>query len=114
VLAELAVRGQAGAALHLARVLVREWLPLLLAAAALNRRARGALFAAAIVDVLTVWSATVRRGSGAPAGVFRATALHALDRSAYAAGMWREMARGRDFRALRPRLLRPGPDNSTK
>jgi mycofactocin system glycosyltransferase len=114
VLAEFAVRGQAGAARHLARVLVREWLPLSLAAAACNRRARGALFAAVIVDFLPVWSATPRRGSGAPAGVVRATALHALDRSAYATGMWREMARGRDFRALRPRLLRPSPANSTK
>jgi mycofactocin glycosyltransferase len=98
------VRGQAGAATHLARVLVREWLPLSLAAAAFSRRARGALLAAAAVDSLPVWAAAT------PAELLRATGFHVLDRSAYATGMWREMARERDFRALRPRLLRPEPN----
>jgi mycofactocin system glycosyltransferase len=96
-LAELALRGQAGAATHLARVLVREWLPLGLAAAPFSRRVRGALLAAFIVDSLPVWAAT-----DAPTELLRTTALHALDRSAYAAGMWRQMARTRDLRALRP------------
>jgi mycofactocin system glycosyltransferase len=97
-LAEVALRGQAGAATHLARVLVREWLPLTLAAAPLSRRARGALLAAAVIDTLPAWAA-----AGSPAQLVRASALHALDRAAYSAGMWREMARRRDFRALRPR-----------
>jgi mycofactocin system glycosyltransferase len=103
-LAEFAVRGQAGAAAHLARVLVREWLPLSLAAASFNRRARGGLLAAAIVDALPVWIA-----AASPAELPRATALHALDRSAYAAGMWGEMTRRRDFRALRPGSARSSP-----
>jgi mycofactocin system glycosyltransferase len=103
-LAEVALRGQAGAAGHLARVLVREWLPLGLAAAPVSRRVRRALLAAAVVDSSPIWIDAVRseRLAAAPADVLRATALHALDRSAYAAGMWREMALRRDFRALRP------------
>jgi mycofactocin system glycosyltransferase len=104
-LAEVALRGQAWASAHLARVLVREWLPLGLAAAPFSRRARGALLAAFVVDSFPAWTA-----ARSPAELLRATALHALDRSAYAAGMWREMAGSRDFRALRPgpgRPLRP-------
>ena len=56
-----------------------------------------ALLAAVVADSLPVWSAA--RSATDLAG---ATALHALDRGAYAAGMWREMARSRDFRAIRP------------
>jgi hypothetical protein len=96
-LAEVALRGQADATAHLARVLTREWLPLGLAAAPFNRRVRTALLAAFVVDSLPAWAA-----ARTPAELARAGALHALDRSAYAAGMWREMARSRDFRALRP------------
>ncbi len=99
-LAELALRGQAGAAAHLARVALREWLPLTLAAAPFSRRARGALLAAFLADAAPLWRRTERPGE-----LPRATALHLLDRSAYAAGMWREMARRRDFRALLPRLV---------
>jgi mycofactocin glycosyltransferase len=118
-LAEVALRGQADATAHLARVVTREWLPLALAAAPFSRRARRALFAAAIVDALPVWTAAAPWGrhvpeeplsdraptlprAASPADLLPATALHALDRAAYAAGMWREMARSRDFRALRP------------
>jgi mycofactocin glycosyltransferase len=100
-LAELALRGQAGAATHLARVALREWLPLGLAAAPFSRRARAALLAAFLVDSAPLWSRAEQ-----PAELPRATALHLLDRSAYAAGMWREMARRRDFRALLPRATR--------
>jgi mycofactocin glycosyltransferase len=132
-LAEVALRGQAGAVTHLARVATREWLPLSLAAATRSRRARRFLLAAALVDVLPVWNRGIRApaaasstadplgpppgspspapgagspspplGHGSPADLLRATALHALDRSAYATGMWGEMARRRDFRALLP------------
>lgn len=101
-LAEVALRGQAGAATHLARALTREWLPLGLAAAAVSRRARRALLAAAIVDSLPTCAAAARGGRGNPAELTRAAALHALERAAYAAGMWREMAHRRDFGALRP------------
>jgi mycofactocin system glycosyltransferase len=103
-LAEIALRGQADATVHLARVATREWLPLALTAATFSRRARRVLLAAAIVDSLPVWTA-----AAPPTELLRATALHALDRSAYAAGMWREMARSRDFRALRPAPPRSSP-----
>jgi mycofactocin system glycosyltransferase len=96
-LAELALRGQAGAATQLARVLIREWLPLGLLVAPFSRRARAALLAAFVVDSMPVWAA-----AGSPSQLVRSSALHALDRAAYAAGMWREMGRRRDFRALRP------------
>ena len=97
-LAALALRGQAGAATHLARVTMREWLPLGLAAAPFSRRARAVLLAGFLLDSLP----TVRAAAATPTELARATALHALDRSAYAAGMWRAMTRSRDFRALRP------------
>jgi hypothetical protein len=96
-LAEVALRGQAGAATHLARVLMREWLPLGLAAAPFSRRARAALLAAFVVDSLPAW-----RAAEGPTELAGASGLHLLDRTAYAAGMWRAMAAGRDFRALRP------------
>jgi mycofactocin glycosyltransferase len=96
-LAEVALRSQADATAHLARVLMREWLPLGLAAAPFNRRIRTALLAAFLVDSLPAWTA-----ARTPAELAGAGALRALDRTAYAAGMWREMARSRDFRALRP------------
>jgi mycofactocin system glycosyltransferase len=97
-LAAVALRGQAGAATHLARVLMREWLPLGLAAAPFSRRVRAALLVAFLVDS----APTARAVAATPTELARATALHALDRVAYATGMWREMARQRDFRALRP------------
>ncbi|MBS1890521.1 MAG: mycofactocin biosynthesis glycosyltransferase MftF [Actinobacteria bacterium] len=103
-LAELALRGQTTAGAHLARVVAREWLPLGLAAAPFSRRARAALLTALAVDALPVWT-----GVDTPGELPRASALRLLDRSAYATGMWREMARRRDFRALRPRGLGPGP-----
>lgn len=96
-LAEAALRGQAAAATHFARVLTREWLPLGLVAAPFSRRARAVLLAAFLADSLPVWQST-----GTPAERARASGLHLLDRTAYAAGMWRAMARSRDFRALRP------------
>ncbi|MFT3866517.1 MAG: mycofactocin biosynthesis glycosyltransferase MftF [Solirubrobacterales bacterium] len=108
-LAELSLRGQAGATTHLARVLTREWLPLLLALATVSRRARRTLLVAALVDSLPAWTAAARAAGADPAELTRATALHALDRAAYAAGMWREMARRRDFRALRPAPPRSSP-----
>jgi mycofactocin system glycosyltransferase len=97
-LAEVALRGQIDAAAHLARVVMREWLPLGLAAAPFSRRARAVLLAAFLLDSLPA----ARAAAATPTERARATALHALDRSAYAAGMWREMARQRDFRALMP------------
>jgi mycofactocin glycosyltransferase len=101
-LAEVAFRGNAEATRHLSRVLVREWLPLSLAAATLNRRARRILVAAFIIDSAALWTGTRR-----PIELVEATALHALDRAAYSAGMWRAMWRRRDFSALRPRVANP-------
>jgi mycofactocin system glycosyltransferase len=104
-LAEAALRGQTGATTHLARVLLREWLPLSLAAASFSRRARCALLVAFVVDSLPVWAA-----APSPAEFAGATALHALDQAGYAVGMWREMARGADFRALRPGSPQSSPE----
>jgi mycofactocin system glycosyltransferase len=96
-LAEFALRGQVDATAHLARVVTREWLPLGLAAAPFSRRARTILLAACVVDSLPIWAA-----ADSPAVLLRSTAIHAIDRFAYATGMWREMARQGDFRALTP------------
>lgn len=96
-LAELALRSQVDATAHLARVVSREWLPLGLVAAPFSRRARTILAAACVVDSLPVWAA-----ADSPADLLRSTAIQTVDRFAYAAGMWREMARTRDFKALMP------------
>lgn len=98
-LAELAISGQAGATAHLARVLTREWLPATIVAAALSRRARRLALAALVVDTLPIASRTTDR-----ADLARNLGLHAVDRTAYAAGLWREMAKRRDLRAILPRL----------
>ena len=98
-LATLALRGNGEATRHLARAMVREWLPLTLGAASISRRARRALVLAFLLDSSPIWSQAAKR----PADALASTALHALDRSAYAAGMWREMCRREDFTAALPR-----------
>jgi mycofactocin glycosyltransferase len=102
-LAALALRGQTGASTHLARVTLREWLPLALAAAPFSRRLRRALLAALLLDL-----APTLRTARSPLALLQTTALHTLDRSAYAVGMWQEMIRRQDFHALRPSPLRSG------
>lgn len=97
-LAALALRGQLQATTHLARVAIREWLPLSLAAATVSRRSRPALLAALLID-----SANLTQRGARPADIPPAAALHLLDRAAYSFGMWREMVRRRDFVAVLPR-----------
>ncbi|HXF31562.1 MAG TPA: mycofactocin biosynthesis glycosyltransferase MftF [Solirubrobacterales bacterium] len=101
-LAQVSLRGQADAAARLARALCREWLPLALAAAPFSRRARRALAVAVAIDALPAWSRC-----RTPEDLLRTTALHALDRSAYAAGMWRELIRSGEPQALMPRRSPP-------
>jgi len=97
-LAAAAVRGNARATHHLGRALVREWLPLSLAAALSGCRGRRTLLAALALDLAPVW-----RDADSPRDLPAITALHLLDRASYAAGMWQAMARRPDFRALLPR-----------
>jgi mycofactocin system glycosyltransferase len=96
-LAEVALRSQADAIAHLARVLTREWLPLFLLAAGFSRRARVTLLGTLVVDSLSVWLTAKTPGRLIPS-----TGLHLVDRTAYAAGMWRQMIRRRDFLAIKP------------
>ncbi|MBS1843466.1 MAG: mycofactocin biosynthesis glycosyltransferase MftF [Actinobacteria bacterium] len=100
-LVEVAARGHLTAARQLSQVLLREWLPLSLCLATRHRRARRLLLAAALIDTVPAWRG-VRRPQDAPA----VAALRALDRGAYAAGLWREMARRGDPRAVMPSLRR--------
>jgi mycofactocin system glycosyltransferase len=100
-LAAVGLRGNLHATRHLARAMVREWLPLTLLAAAGNRRARRAALAAAVIDTAPVW-----RRSRRPADVIQLTVLHAVDRASYSFGLWREMARRRDLRAAIPATTR--------
>jgi mycofactocin system glycosyltransferase len=86
-LARLALRGHADATGHLARALVREWLPVSLLFAVKSRRARRALAIAAVIDA-------------APA--LDALPLRLVDRVAYATGLWRAALRRRDLTALAP------------
>lgn len=78
--------------------MVREWLPLSLAAASLSRKARRALVLACLLDTSPIW----RRAATSPSRALEATALHALDRASYSAGIWREMWRRKNFRAVLP------------
>lgn len=107
-LGQVALRGQVGAATHLARVLVREWLPLGVAAAPFSRRARRALLIALAADSLPAW-----RAAEGPAELAHASALHLLDRAAYAAGMWWAMAKRHDLRALLPKSATVTDDAGT-
>ena len=97
-LAEVALRADVDLARHLARALLREWLPLTLASALARRRGRRLLLAALVVDTLPIWLRARRTDE-----LLELTALQLVDRVAYATGLWREMAVRRDFRALLPR-----------
>jgi mycofactocin glycosyltransferase len=107
-LAGLALRGHATATRHLARALVREWLPLSLLAATRSRRARPLLLAAAAVDLLAA-----RRPAGEPAAPVAerpkdrpgaAAAKRPLDRLVGAAGRHPTGGTGRLAAAV---VLRP-------
>jgi mycofactocin system glycosyltransferase len=93
-LARLALDGHAEATGHLARALLREWLPISLALALKSRRARRALAVAAAIEAARAGGAVVPRG---------------VDHGAYAIGLWREALRQRSLSALAPRTSASGP-----
>lgn len=86
-LARLALDGQADATRHLARALLREWLPFSLALALKSRRARRALVVAVLIEAAPIKGALLLRG---------------VDHAAYATGLWRETLRHRNLSALVP------------
>jgi mycofactocin system glycosyltransferase len=97
-LAEEALRGQAAAARHLLRAVAREWLPVSVALATRDRRARNLLLAALAVEI----GAAYDRADNAKLST--AAALRLLDHASYAAGLWSESVRRHEPRALLPRL----------
>ncbi|MBU6201016.1 MAG: mycofactocin biosynthesis glycosyltransferase MftF [Acidobacteria bacterium] len=78
----LATAAQARTARHVARALTRPWLPALLVAAIVSRRARGVLAAAALLPALVDWWRT--KPGLDPA---RFVALSVLDDASHAAGI---------------------------
>jgi mycofactocin system glycosyltransferase len=96
-LASLALRGHALAGRQLARTLVRDWLPLTLAACALLRGPRRLAAIAVAVDL----GAASARFDSRPRG--SSIALHCVDRIAYAAGLWSGAVRERTIAAALPR-----------
>jgi mycofactocin system glycosyltransferase len=95
--AALVVRGTATAGRTLARSATRHHWPLALAAAAVSRRARRWVLAAAVVDAAVAWW-PVR----AAAGPLRFAVARRLEDLAYGAGLWAGAVRARDPRALLP------------
>jgi mycofactocin system glycosyltransferase len=100
--AVLVVRGGAAAGRTLARSVTRHHWPLALAAAAVSRRARRAVAAAAVADAVLAW--WPHRGRVGP---LRFAAARRLEDLAYGAGLWAGALRARDPRALLP--ARPAP-----
>jgi mycofactocin system glycosyltransferase len=101
LLALFVARGHLLATRQVARVLVREWLPVTAAACVCSRRARRVALAALAVDVLAS-----RRQHGASTPFLSHVALRAVDHAAYAAGLWRGAASVRSAAALRLRIAR--------
>ena len=97
--ARLAGGGHLHAGTAIADAVRRPWWPFAIAAAALSRRARRGVLAAAIVPPLLEWRA--RRPALDPV---QWTALRVLDDAAYGAGVWAGCVRERSFAALRPDL----------
>ncbi len=98
----LVVRGSAAAGKTLARSLTRHHWPLAVAAAAVSRRARHGVAAAAVADAVLAW--WPHRGR---VGLLRFAAGRRLEDLAYGAGLWWGALRARDARALLP--ARPAP-----
>jgi mycofactocin system glycosyltransferase len=100
--AVLVVRGSAAAGKTLARSVTRHHWPLALAAAAVSRRARRLVAAAAVADAALAW--WPHRGRVGP---LRFAAGRRLEDLAYGAGLWAGALRARDPGALLP--ARPAP-----
>jgi mycofactocin glycosyltransferase len=99
--AALAAGGHLRAGRHVARVVVREWLPGVALACLVSRRARRLALVALAVDALA------SRSGDDPLGPLAHTALRALDSAAYSAGVWRGAMAVRSPAALRLRGLKP-------
>jgi mycofactocin glycosyltransferase len=97
-LALLALRGHLHATRHLARIAVREWLPLTAVAATRSRRVRRLGALALAVDVAGSWEA-----SRSPRPAVHA-ALRTVDNLAYTRGLWATALRARTFGAAAIRL----------
>jgi mycofactocin system glycosyltransferase len=100
--ARLVVTGTALAGEQLGRALTRTWWPLALPAAAVSRRARVALGAAALLPPVVDW---VRRRPGMDP--LRFAAAYLIDDVAYGAGVWRGCLASRTAAPLLPRLASP-------
>jgi mycofactocin system glycosyltransferase len=96
-LAALALSGHGRSLPHLARLAVRDWLPLTAAACLLSPAARRRAGLALALDTFAS-----RRPDAAPLAPPLRLGLRALDASAYAAGLWRGAAAARSPRALLP------------
>lgn len=82
-------------------LLLRHWWPAALAACVLSRRARGAVLAAAVVDVALEY-----RRDPAHLDPVRFGLARRLDDLAYGAGVWIGAVRARSLGALRPAIVR--------
>jgi mycofactocin system glycosyltransferase len=107
--AVLVVRGSAAAGKTLARSVTRHHWPVALAAAAVSRRARRAVAAAAVADAVLAW--WPHRGRIGP---LRFTAGRRLEDLAYGAGLWTGALRARDLRALLPSRPAPMPPSPNR
>jgi hypothetical protein len=103
LVATLVADGHLHATRHLARLLVREWLPLTALACVRSRRARRIAVAAFALDAI---ASRGREPEGS--GVLAHLALRAVDNASYAAGLWRAAVAGRSVAALRLRFVRSG------
>jgi hypothetical protein len=95
----LAARGHLGAGRWLAAALTRPWWPFAVAGAAMSRRLRPAVLAAAVLPAAVDWFRT--RPSIDPASY---VGLRIADDLAYGAGVWLGCVRARTFAPLKPDL----------
>lgn len=100
VITRLVMRGHIHASRHLARVIVREWLPVTVLTACRSRGARRLGLAAYAIDVLASYD---RRRSPHP---IAHASIRLLDSVGYAAGLWAAAVRTRAPGALLMRQIR--------
>ena len=103
----LGLRGVGGAGLQLCSAVCRSYWPAALALAAVSRRCRRAVLAAALIDTAHGWATrTSPPGGAAPIGPLGYAALARLDAAAYGAGLWAGVVRERTLRPLLPVITR--------
>lgn len=107
--AALAAAGHLRAGRHVARVVIREWLPATALASLVSRRARRVALAALAVHGLATRAADDRLNP------LVHVAVCALDASAYSAGVWRGAIGERSLAAVRvSRMARPPGPGATR